>query len=163
MNTRWESCSQGQHWLACILNLQHSSAKLSVFIGLLIISSSPNKPWKMFSPPSPKHTHALENWKGPLEVPSPKLDVFSFPKHLVATWEFKLLHMEVDFVLCPPSVRGMCGEEGPALSHRGACAPRVEEYSCEATSLGHRRSFDFSSCSHAPKPSAAPGEFCWLQ
>lgn len=146
------------------LNLQCTSpAKLSVFVGLLVISSSPNIPWKMVNLPSPNtHTYALENWKGPLEVLSPKLDAFSFLKHLVATWEFKLLRVEVCFQLCQPSVRWRCGAEVFAPSHRWAHPPQVEEYSYKATSLRHRRSFDFSGCSHATKPSAAPGEFCWL-
>lgn len=41
--------------------------------------------------------------------------------------------------------------------------PHLEEQSYKATSLWHRCSFNFSSCSHAVRPSVAPGEFCWLQ
>lgn len=47
----------------------------------------------------------------------------------------------------------------PSLTH----PPHLEEQSYKATSLWHRCSFNFSSCSHAVRPSVAPGEFCWLQ
>lgn len=48
----------GQYWPTCILNILCTSpAKISVFIDLLIISSSPNIPWKMFNFPPQTHTH----------------------------------------------------------------------------------------------------------
>lgn len=160
MNTRWKSSSWGQLWLTCILSRQCSFAKLSVFDGLLIISPLLNTLWINLTFPTQTDTHS---WKleQPPEVPSPQLDVFSFLKHLEAAWEFEHPRREVDWQLCQHQL----WDWGWSCLHLllSDTPPHLEEQVYKATSLWHRCSFNFSSCSDARKPSVAPGESCWLQ
>lgn len=101
----------------------------------------------------------LENWKSLLKflLPNEMRSVFWWPLKTLSSCFKK-------WIVSSPSQQsaGAVGEAVCTLSSL-THPTRLEEQSYKASSLWHRCSFNFSGCSHAVKPSLAPGEFCWLQ